>query len=58
MAELLTLWLVIEEVCPQLQAAYVALFSNNLPTVVWVKHIEARGLLVAMQLLRALALRF
>ena len=29
MAGLLILWLVIEEVCPQLQSAYVALFSNN-----------------------------
>ena len=57
MAGLLTLWLVIEEVCPQLQAAYVALFSENSPTVGWVKRLASRGLLVAIQLVRSLALR-
>ena len=58
MAELLTLWLVIEEVCPQLRAAYVVLFSDNSPTVGWVKSLLERGLLVSMQLVQALALRF
>ena len=47
-----------EEVCPKLQAAYVALFSDNLPTVGWVKYLAVSILLVAMQLLRALALLF
>ena len=44
------LWLVMEEVCPNLQAAYVALFSDNSPTVGWVKRLATRGSLVAMQL--------
>ena len=33
MAGMLLLWLVIEEVCPELRAVYVALFSDNSPTV-------------------------
>ena len=33
------------------------LFSNNSPTVGWVKRLAARGLLVSMQLVRVLALR-
>ena len=36
MAGLLMLWLVMEEVCPKLQAAYVTLFSDNSPTIGWV----------------------
>ena len=43
MEGLLMLWLVIEEVCPQLQEAYVALFIDSSPTVGWVKLISARG---------------
>ena len=54
MAGLLMLWIVMEEVCPKLQAAYVALFSENSPTIGWVKTLAARGSLVAMQLVRAL----
>ena len=50
MAVLLMLWLVMEEVCPKLQAAYVALFSDNSPTIGWVKRLAARVSLVAMQL--------
>ena len=50
------LWLVIDEVYPQLRAAYVALFSNNSPSVGWVKHLESRGLLLAMKLVQSLAL--
>ena len=57
MAGLLMLWLVIEEFCPQLRATYVRLFSDNSPTFGWVKRLAARGSLVAMQLVRALALR-
>ena len=37
------LWIVIEEVCPQLQSAYVALFSNSSNTIGWVKHLAERG---------------
>ena len=36
---LLMLWLVMEEVCPRLKPAYVALFSKNSPTIGWVKHL-------------------
>ena len=57
MAGLLMLWLVMEEVCPKLREAYIVLFSDNSPTVGWFKHLAARGLFVAMQLVRALALR-
>ena len=42
MAGLLILWLVMEEVCPKLRAAYVALFSDNSPTIGWVKRLAAR----------------
>ena len=57
MVGLLMLWLVMEEVCPKLRAAYVALFSDNSPTVGLVKLFAARVSLVAMQLVRALTLR-
>ena len=33
MAGLLMLWIVMEEVCPKLRAAYVALFSDKSPTI-------------------------
>ena len=51
------LWLVMEEVCPKLRAAYVALFSDNSPNIGWVKHLAARGSLIEMKLLQALMLR-
>ena len=51
------LWLVMEEFCPKLQAAYVALFSDNSPTIGWVKRLEVRVSLVAVQLVRALTLQ-
>ncbi|KAL7533277.1 hypothetical protein ACHAWF_011989 [Thalassiosira exigua] len=57
MAGLLLLFLVMEEVCPELRHRHVALFSDNSPTVSWVKRMAARGSRVAAQLLRALALR-
>ena len=57
MAGLLMLWLVMEEVCPELRAAYLALFSENPPTIGWLKLFAARGSLVAMQLVQALTLR-
>ena len=50
------LWLVMDEVCPKLRAAYVALFSDNSPTTGWVKCLAARGSLVEIQLVRALSL--
>ena len=33
MSELLMLWVVMEEFCPKLRAAYVALFIENSPTI-------------------------
>ena len=50
MVGLLMLWLVMEELCPKLRAAYFALFSDNSPTIGWVKRLIGRGSLVAMQL--------
>ena len=57
MAGLLLLWLVMEEVCPELREKHVALFSDNSPTVHWVRRLAAKQSVVAAQLLRALALR-
>ena len=57
MAGLLLLWLVMEEVCPTLEGAHIALFSDNSPTVHWVQRMAAKQSCIAMQLLRALALR-
>ena len=37
MTGLLMLWLVMEEVYPNLRAAYVAFFNDNSPTIGWVK---------------------
>ena len=51
------LWLVVKEVCPKLRAAHVALFSDNSPTIVWVKRLVSRGSLVSTQLVQALTLR-
>jgi len=57
MAGLLMLWLVMENVCPTTEGAHVALFSDNSPTVHWVQRLAAKHSKVAMQLVRALALR-
>ena len=57
MSGLLMLWIVMEEVCPKLWASYVVLFSDNSPTIEWVKYLVARGSLVAMQIVRSLSLR-
>ena len=56
MAGLLLLWLVMEDVCPTVSDAHVALFSDNSPTVHWVQRLAAKHSTVAMQLVRALAL--
>ena len=56
MAGLLMLWLVVEEVCPNLLVDHVVMFSDNSPTSGWVKRLAARGSLVAMQLVQALTL--
>jgi hypothetical protein len=57
MAGLFMLWLVMEDVCNPLTNAHVALFSDNSPTVHWVQRLAAKHSTVAMQLVRALALR-
>jgi hypothetical protein len=57
MAGLLLLWLMMEEVCLLTPASHVALFSDNSPTVQWVRKLAAKSSLVAGQLLRALSLR-
>jgi hypothetical protein len=56
MAGLLMLWLVMEAVC-KVENAHVALFSDNSPTVHWVQRMAAKHSTIAMQLIRALALR-
>ena len=57
MAGLMLLWLTMEATCPELTGAHVALFSDNSPTVHWVERMASRQSTIAMQLLRALALR-
>jgi hypothetical protein len=57
MGGLLLLWLIMEAVCPSLDGAHVALFSDNSPTVHWVQRMASKQSVVAMQLIRALALR-
>ena len=56
-AGLLLLFLVMEVVCNLQPGKHVALSSDNLPTVSWVRQMAARGSLVADQLLRVLAFR-
>jgi hypothetical protein len=57
MAGLLLLFLVMEEVCDMQPGCHIALFSDNSPTVSWVRKMAAKGSKVADQLLRALCLR-
>jgi hypothetical protein len=57
MAGLLFLWLVMEDVCDITPGTHIALFSDNSPTVSWVRRLAAKGSKVAGQLIRALALR-
>ena len=56
---LLLLWLVIEAVADPQPGEHIAMFSDNSPTVSWVRRMaaKAKGSLVADQLLQALALR-
>ena len=57
LAGLLLLWLIMEEVCPLTLACHCGLFSDNQPTVHWVKRMASKSSAVAGQLIRALALR-
>ena len=54
--DLFLLWLIIEEVFPELRSAYVALWSDNSSTVVWIKYLVACGSKISMQFLLALTL--
>ena len=56
MAGFLFLFLVMEAVCAFSPGAHTALFSNH-PTVSWVDCLASKGLVVAGQLVQALALR-
>ena len=58
MEGLLMLWIVMEEVCLKLRTDHILLFSDNSPTIGWVKRLAVRISLVAMQLVQALTLRF
>lgn len=57
MAGLLLLWLVMESVVGDLGERQVAVFSDNDPTVSWVKRLSSKHSIIAAQLVRALALR-
>ena len=57
MAGLLMLWLVMETVCDVKSGTHAALFSDNQPTVSWVRRMASKSSDVAGQLLRALSLR-
>ena len=57
MAGLLLCWLVVEAIGGDMRQKHVALFSDNDPTVNWVKRMATKQSRVAAQLVRALALR-
>ena len=57
MAGLVLLFLIIEKVCSLQQGDRVAVYSDNSPTVSWVRKKAAKGSQVADQLVRALTLR-
>ncbi len=57
MAGILFLWLPMEAVCGNLQKKQVTLFSDNPPTVGWVRQLATCGSLVSAHLIQVLALR-
>jgi hypothetical protein len=57
LAGLLLLFLVLESVVGDLANMHVALYSDNSPSVHWVQRLASKSSQVAMQLIRALALR-
>jgi len=57
MAGLLLLWLVMESVYGTLREKRVALFSDNSPTVGWVRRLATHESMVSAHLIRALALQ-
>ena len=56
-AGLLLLWLVIEQVAPELACKHFAVLNDNAPTVSWAKKLNASKSRTAAALLRVLALR-
>lgn len=58
-AGMLLLWLVMEDVCDigSIPGCRVGLYSDNMPTVSWVRRMASRQSKVAMQLLRCVAFR-
>ncbi len=56
MAGLLLVLLVMEEIVCNLRKQNITLFSNNTPTVSWVKHLSSHHSIVAANLITALAL--
>ena len=57
LAGMVILWLIMEAVCSDLADAHCALFSDNSPTIGWVRRLASKYSTVAAQLLRVLALR-
>ena len=56
-AGLLLLWLVIEATVPYLCHKRITLYSDNSPSISWIQWLASRRSIIAMQLIRALALR-
>lgn len=48
---LLLLWLILEEVCYFLSGSHMTIFSDNSPTVSWVRRLASRNSQVADQLI-------
>ena len=57
MAGLLLLFLIMEAVCIDLGETHIGLYSDNSPTVSWVRRLASRHSVVAAQLVRALTHR-
>jgi hypothetical protein len=57
-AGLVLLWIMMEHVCTDRVEKWVALFSNNSPSVGWVQCMAVRSSLVTEQLIWVLALHF
>ncbi len=58
LAGLVLLWIMMEHVCTDLVEKWIALFSNNSPSVGWVQCMAMHSSLIAEQLIQVLALRF
>jgi hypothetical protein len=56
-AGFLLLWLVMEEICPELMHKHVGMWSDNQPTVCWVKRMASKNSFLAKCILQIIALR-